>query len=96
MGTFQYSGLHFTPLTQKLKGDFFQITRRLRSVGIGNYPWSHTPYNYDDFYKQATPAGGENADLFLCSEDGLVYVPCLNELMLYQNPNGSAWHPHRL
>lgn len=90
---FKYAGRHFEPLSIQLKGDFHSITRRTASVGIGNYPWSHTKYDYMEFYKAASHVDGGEADLFLCIEDGLVYIPCANELMLYKN--GSAFiSPH--
>lgn len=95
MSGFEYAGLHFIPLPQKLEGDFFTTTRRSRSVGIGNYPWSSIPYDYDDFYKSAAAVGGGESDLFLCVEDGCAYVPFSNELMRYLNADGSAYRPSR-
>lgn len=91
MKEFEYSGLHFTPLAEKARGSFCSIMRRVASVGIGNYPWSSRHYDYDEFYRRATPAGGGKSDLFRCRENGLVYIPCANELMLYLNKSGSAY-----
>lgn len=91
MDVFKYAGRHFRPVSVPLPKDFFSITRRCASVGIGNYPWSTTKYKYKDFYTAAATAGGGEADTFLCLEDGLVYIPRENELMRYNNPNGSAY-----
>lgn len=84
MNTFLYAGMHFVPMEEKPKGGFLAITRHCRSVGIGNYPWSDTPYNYNEFYKLAATVGGGAADLFRCVETGKVYIPCENELMQYK------------
>lgn len=65
----------------------YYCCHRLRS---GATPGS-TKYEYEDFYKAAATAGGGEADAFLCIENDLVYVPHLNELMLYKGKNGSAY-----
>ncbi len=91
MDVFEYAGKHFRPVSVRLPKDDVARMWRMASVGIGNYPWSSTKYEYEGFYAAATTAGGGEADTFLCIEDGLIYVPHLNELMLYKNPNGSAY-----
>ena len=82
---FEYGGYHFTPHRNftKREGGFFKITRRVRSdrtLGICTYDWRKVDYDYEAFY---VAAGGKNCDLFLCVENGYLYVPCLNELFLY-------------
>ena len=84
MNTFSYAGMNLVPIKEKPRGSFSAVTRRCRSVGIGNYPWSKTPYNYNEFYKLAAAVGGSDSDLFRCVETGIVYLPCENELMQYK------------
>ena len=91
MYIFEYAGRHYRPISVKLPCDFVTRMRRCASVGIGNYPWSSTKYDYEEFYKAAVSVGGGHTDAFLCVEDGLVYIPHANELMLYKNKNGSAY-----
>lgn len=91
MDVFEYAGRHYRPVPVKLPKDFVARAWRCASVGIGNYPWSTTKYDYEDFYKAAATVGGGDADAFLCVEDGLIYIPHGNELILYKNKNGSAY-----
>lgn len=81
------------PVSVRLPKDDVARMGRMASVGIGNYPWSYaySKYSYDGFYKAADSVLGGDSDAFLCVDDGLVYVPHLNELMLYKNKNGSAY-----
>lgn len=91
MNEFEYAGRHYRPVSVRLPKDPVSRMWRMASVGIGNYPWSSTKYDYEEFYKAAASVGGGDADTFLCVEDGLVYIPHENELMLYKNKNGSAY-----
>lgn len=91
MDAFEYAGRHYKPVPVRLPNDFHAIMPRCASVGIGNYPWSSTKYDFEEFYKAAATVGGEKTDTFFCIEDKCVYIPCANELMMYKNKNGSAY-----
>ena len=95
MDVFEYAGRHYKPVPVKLPNSFHAIVWRCASVGIGNYPWSSTKYDYEEFYRAAATVCGGEADTFLCVEDECVYIPFLNELMLYKNKNGSAYQYSR-
>ena len=74
---FEYLGYHFKPSRKITKDD----KRRLitdKELGFTKYDWnSKAPYEYEDFYKAS---GDSMADVFLCRENGRLYIPCLNEL----------------
>lgn len=88
-GTFEYGGRHFTPYRQFVQrdGDFFKITHSLTSnsqIGFCNYEQRRKfDYSHKDFYKASTD---KTCDIFRCLEDGLLYVPCENELFIYSEP----------
>ena len=85
MKKFEYMGYHFTPVGQLPQRMTFEgIMRRTSRSTIALYN-SHQGeggkgWDYDDFYKAS---GNSDADLFKCAENGLTYIPCLNELFLY-------------
>lgn len=88
-GTFAYGGWHFTPYRQfdREDGDFFKLSRNLTSnfrMGFCTYEarkkFDYTP---NGFYKASTD---KECDIFRCLEDGLLYVPCENELFIYTEP----------
>lgn len=87
--TFAYGGYHFTPYRQfsKNEGDFFVLSPRLeidKSMGLSAYPERQKfPYVYEDFYA-ASP--DKQCSIFQCAENGLLYVPGLNELFIYNEP----------
>lgn len=84
--TFAYRGYHFTPFRKfhVRDGDFFEITKRLvsdREMGLCTYEWQKKSYSHKSFYK-ASP--DKKCDIFLCVENGKLYVPCENELFLFR------------
>lgn len=85
---FEYKGRTYEP-AGKVKGDFFQISRRLRrdSSTPNNYN-NPNGYSYIDFY---AISGECTDDLFRCIETGYYYIPCEHELMIYCNENGSFY-----
>lgn len=84
--TFEYGGYHFTPYRQfdKSDGDYFKISRNLRSdfsMGLCTYAERKKfDYSFDGFYAAATDKA---CSIFQCKENGLLYVPGLNELFIY-------------
>ena len=87
--TFEYGGKYFEPLRKfnKKDGDFHKIAKNLKTdkeLGffVANYYDSQKfPYNYDDFYKAC---GNKDCDIFVCKENGKMYIPCQNELQRYE------------
>jgi hypothetical protein len=82
---FEYNGYTFRPIGKK-NMYFEEACRRIssdRDLGISTYSWSKgEKYNYDEFYKAS---GNSQSDLFLCLENGKVYIPGNNELFLFEN-----------
>lgn len=80
----KYNGYTFRPLGKK-DVSFEAACRRIssdRELGISTYSWSKgEKYNYDKFYEAS---GNSYSDLFLCLENGNVYIPGNNELFLYK------------
>ena len=96
--TFEYGGYHFTPYRRfrKNEGDFFKISRRMRSdreLALSTYDWRKVDYCYDSFYEASTD---NNCDIFLCEENGKLYVPCLNELFEHREPRQRIRSPKQL
>ena len=83
MKTFKYHGLTFRPVG-KTTLDFFGISKRIesdRDLGLSVYKWHKgEKYNYDEFYKAS---GDSCSDLFMCVDNGNVYIPGKNELFKY-------------
>lgn len=81
---FKYNGYTFRPLG-KTNLTFGQTGKRIsqdRELGMSTYEWSKgEKYNYDKFYEAS---GNSQADLFLCLENGNVYIPSNNELFLFE------------
>ncbi len=85
---FEYNGYHFRPyLTLRGKETLFdEISRHLSSdfeLGICTYDkcsWQKSTWSYEDFYKAST---AKYCDLFLCLENGNLYIPGKNELFRY-------------
>lgn len=82
---FEYNGYTFRPLGDK-NMSFEAACRRIssdRELGMSTYEWSKgEKYNYEAFYKAS---GNSLSDLFLCLENGKVYIPGNNELFLFEN-----------
>lgn len=76
---FKYNGYTFRPIGKM--GVSFRL-RRDKELGISAYEWSKgEKYDYDKFYEAS---GNSRSDLFLCIENGNVYIPCINELFLFE------------
>ncbi len=82
---FEYCGFRFIPyrrLTENEKS-FNYAMRNLASdmeLGIMNYdrPEAKHPYDHAEIYKLSKE---KDCDLFLCLDNGKLYIPCENELM---------------
>ena len=87
--TFEYGGLHFTPVRRfrKAEGDFFAISRRLAAdpeLGICTYPERQkASYDYKGFYEASTD---KECDIFRCEENGRLYVPGESEIFICHEP----------
>jgi len=97
---FEYGGFHFKPYRQFQKGevdkplkgdsrpwktDAAYAMRNMssdRSLAISSYDWGKTDYSHDKLYA----AANSEADIFMCLENGRLYVPCANELFQYTEP----------
>lgn len=93
---FEYGGWHFTPVRpfDKSDGDFFKISRHLRTdaeMGLCTYKERKKfDYSYDSFYNASTD---KQCSVFRCEENGLLYVPGLNELFIYEKPERERTRP---
>lgn len=91
--TFEYGGKHFIPVRkfEKKDGDFYQITRRLRTdreFGFFQADYDgkgsqKAEYSHEGFYAASTD---KTCDIFRCVENGKLYVPCEYELQEYSEP----------
>ena len=60
--------------------DFFEVTRKCRSIGISNY--NSGEYSHKEFYRKAEKLGWSEVDVF--EMDGeLKVLPCENEMFEY-------------
>lgn len=72
--------------SQRQKGDFFDITRRLKredELGMTEtdyYGKQKHSYSYEEFYAASTD---KRADIFFCLETMKQYVPCTHEMQEY-------------
>ena len=90
---FEYGGKHFVPVRkfEKKDGDFYQITRRLRTdrefgffrADCYGKDSQKADYNHEEFYAASTD---KTCDIFQCMENGKLYVPCEYELQEYSEP----------
>ena len=82
--TFTYGGYTFEPRGQfkdyGLKDDIHDICCKLNNSNFGYVADGDEPFNYDDFYKAA---GEQVDDVFLCKENGILYVPCKESLQIF-------------
>lgn len=84
--TFEYAGYHFTPLRafRKNEGGFFEITRMLErdpKMGLWTYKEGQRfPYSHKSFFEASTD---KECDIFFCRETEKLYVPCENELFIF-------------
>lgn len=85
--TFTYGGFTFEPKGQFKdygikpdKNEMRNICCKLNNSGFGLVADGDEPFIYDDFYKAA---GGCDDDVFLCKENGILYVPCGESLQIF-------------
>lgn len=82
--TFMYGCYHFTPAGKMPTNyDLRTATKYLMSdfeLGIGDYRQAKYKYSHADFYKESC---NSEADIFLCLENGLYYMPGEHELFRY-------------
>ena len=89
---FYYGGYHFIPIRcfEKEEGDFFVLSKRLETdpkLGLSAYEERQKyPYQHKDFYAASTE---KNCDIFMCVENGRLYVPGARELFIYHSPKGN-------
>ena len=84
---FQYGGYTFEPRGQFKdygikpgKNEFRDICSKLNNSNFGCVADGDEPFDYDEFYKAA---GGCDDDVFLCKENGILYVPCAKSLQIF-------------
>lgn len=86
---FEYNGYHFEPV-RKLKESekkniciFSKHIRSDRELGICDYKvdWKKHNYSWKDFYSASNDS---QLDVFLCTENGKLYVPCEHELFQFE------------
>lgn len=84
---FEYNGYHFSPIgrvssRQKMsKTVKYLYSNKQEEPHMTTYGNGNLPYTYDDFYKAS---GDSEADVFICRENGKVYIPGENELFEYR------------
>lgn len=82
MKSFDYLGYVFVPVGKLPQGfDFFEVTRKCRSIGISNYCGGE--YSHTEFYRVATKICSGEVDIFLM-DGSVVVLPCENELFEYR------------
>ena len=98
---FEYGGYHFKPYRKFLKGevdrhlkgdsrphkkDMQYAMRNMETdshLGFRNNGSTDTKWSYEEFY---ATSGGSDADIFICIENGKLYVPAQGELFRYNEP----------
>jgi len=83
---FEYGGYHFKAVGNLPQTTFQKIAQKLysdRGLGISRYDWGTHDYSHESFLSAAREKGVSFFDVFLCVENGNVYVPCKNELSRY-------------
>lgn len=86
---FEYNGYHFEPvrkLKESEKKDICTFSKHIRSdreLGICDYDvdWKKHDYSWKDFYSASNDS---QLDIFLCKENGKLYVPCEHELFQFE------------
>lgn len=86
---FEYNGYHFEPvrkLKESEKKDICTFSKHIRSdreLGICDYnvDWKKHNYSWKDFYSASNDS---QLDIFLCVENGKLYVPCEHELFRFE------------
>lgn len=85
--TFTYGGFTFEPKGQFKdygikpdKNEMRNICCKLNNSGFGYVADGDEKFVYDEFYKAA---GGCEDDVFMCRENGILYVPCGESLQIF-------------
>lgn len=86
---FEYNGYHFEPvrkLKESEKKDICTFSKHIRSdreLGICdyNFNWKKHDYSWKGFYSASNDS---QLDIFLCKENGKLYVPCEHELFQFE------------
>ena len=86
---FEYNGYHFESvrkLKESEKKDICTFSKHIRSdreLGICDYDvdWKKHDYSWKDFYSASNDS---QLDIFLCKENGKLYVPCEHELFQFE------------
>ena len=76
---YEYKGKHFVPVKKLEKGDAINLWSD-KELGLSKYEWKKEEYSYEEFYKAME---NSEADIFLCKENGILYIPGENELFGY-------------
>lgn len=98
---FEYNGYHFEPvrkLKESEKKDICTFSKHIRSdreLGICDYDvdWKKHDYSWKDFYSASNDS---QLDIFLCKENGKLYVPCEHELFQFEEIQKAAYKKHCL
>lgn len=78
--TFEPAGLFKDYGIKPGKNEFRNICSKLNNSNFGYVADGDEPFDYDEFYKAA---GGCDDDVFLCKENGILYVPCAKSLQIF-------------
>lgn len=85
--TFTYGGYTFEPRGQfkdyGIKPDRDELRNiccKLNNSGFGLVADGDEPFDYSEFYKAA---GGCEDDVFMCRENGILYVPCGASMQIF-------------
>ena len=93
---FEYNGYHFESvrkLKESEKKDICTFSKHIRSdreLGICDYDvdWKKHDYSWKDFYSASNDS---QLDIFLCKENGKLYVPCEHELFQFEEIQKAAY-----
>lgn len=91
---FDYGGIQFCPY-RRLTNEEATLQYAMRhaasdfELGLrrADYPHSKYPYNHKDFYNKTR---AKKCDLFVCVQNGKLYLPCENELFEWRGDVGKA------
>jgi len=92
-GVFNFGGYHFKPYRKYNESEMSadktisdSTFRRMGSdfgLGLSSYDWKQNgvDYSHANFY---AASGESNADIFMCIENGKLYIPAENEIFVYR------------
>ena len=86
---FEYNGYNFEPvrnLKESERRDIHTFSKHIRSdreLGMCNYDveWKKHEYSHKGFYDASN---NSQMDIFLCVDNGKLYVPCSHELFQFE------------